>query len=132
CAYDNLGHETSGKKYCADGTPVAGQQFAYGFDDIGNRGTTQAGGDQYGANLRYASYTANTLNQYTSRTVPGAVDILGSATNTANVTVNDQSTHRKNDYYRKELYLDNIKATLFQSITNMDVLTTNTMVDIYT
>ena len=45
-AYDSSGQVTSGKKYWADGTPVAGEQFAYGFDDIGNRATSQAGGDQ--------------------------------------------------------------------------------------
>ena len=65
-----MGKVTYRKKYWAIGTPVAGQQFAYGFDDIGNRVTTQAGGDQCGANLSYANYTVNTRNQYTSRTVP--------------------------------------------------------------
>jgi hypothetical protein len=35
--YDSLGQVISGKKYWADGTPVAGQQFEYTFDDIGNR-----------------------------------------------------------------------------------------------
>jgi hypothetical protein len=69
----------SGKKYWSDGTPVAGQQFQYGFDDIGNRTSTAQGGDQWGANLRYASYGANSLNQYTNRTVPSYVDVLGSA-----------------------------------------------------
>ena len=28
--YDSLGQVRSGKKYWADGTPVAGQQFEYG------------------------------------------------------------------------------------------------------
>ena len=35
--YDELGQVISGKKYWSDGTPVAGQQFTYNFDDIGNR-----------------------------------------------------------------------------------------------
>ena len=35
--YDSLGQVTSGKRYWADGAPVAGEQFEYGFDDIGNR-----------------------------------------------------------------------------------------------
>lgn len=35
--YDTLGQVTSGKKYWSDGTPVAGEQFAYAYDDIGNR-----------------------------------------------------------------------------------------------
>jgi len=47
--YDALGQVVSGKKYWADGTPVAGHQFEYGFDDISNRSSTKAGGDQSGA-----------------------------------------------------------------------------------
>jgi YD repeat-containing protein len=35
--YDSLGQVTSGKRVWQDGTPVAGQQFEYAFDDIGNR-----------------------------------------------------------------------------------------------
>ncbi len=43
--YDSLGQVISGKRYWADGTPVAGQQFEYGFDDIGNRRTAAHGGN---------------------------------------------------------------------------------------
>jgi YD repeat-containing protein len=96
--YDGLGQVTSGVKYWSDGTPVAGQQFGYIFDSIGNRQSTTAGGDQNGANLRSAVYGANNLNQYTGRTVPNAVDVIGSATNGASVTVNGQTTYRRNDY----------------------------------
>src|SRR5262249_34507632 len=45
--YDSLGQVTSGKKYWADGTPIAGQQFEYSFDDIGNRQSAGSGGDQW-------------------------------------------------------------------------------------
>jgi len=98
--YDNLGQVVSGKKYWSDGTPVAGQQFEYTFDDIGNRKSAASGGDQSGASLRTAGYTNNALNQLTSRGVPGYVDIQGSATNTATVTVNNQPTYRHGDYFR--------------------------------
>ena len=47
--YDSLGQVTSGIKYWSDNSVVAGQQFGYGFDDIGNRINTSAGGDQWGA-----------------------------------------------------------------------------------
>jgi hypothetical protein len=41
--YDSLGQVTSGKKYWSDNnSPVAGQQFEYVFDDIGNRSSTKA------------------------------------------------------------------------------------------
>jgi RHS repeat-associated protein len=117
--YDTLGQVTSGIKYWSDGTPVAGQQFGYLFDSIGNRQSTTAGGDQTGANLRSATYSANNLNQYSSRTVPNAVDIIGSATNTATVTVNGQLTYRKNAYYRLQLGIDNSAGALFQPVTNL-------------
>ena len=44
-AYDYLGQVTSGKRFRQDGTPVAGQQFEYAFDGIGNRKTAGQGGD---------------------------------------------------------------------------------------
>lgn len=35
--YDSLGQVTSGNKFWSDGTAVAGEQFGYGYDGIGNR-----------------------------------------------------------------------------------------------
>lgn len=48
---------------------MAGQQFGYDFDDIGNRESTLV-------NARTGECTSN-VNQYTQRTVPGAVDMAG-------------------------------------------------------
>ena len=76
-----------GKKYWSDGTPVAGQQFEYGFDNIGNRKSAGSGGNQAGGNLHYQSYAANNLNDYTSRTVPGYAELLGSANSNATVSL---------------------------------------------
>jgi hypothetical protein len=56
-----------GQARLADGTAVAGQQFLYQFDDIGNRVACASGGNQWGSQLRYANYTANSLNQYSRR-----------------------------------------------------------------
>jgi len=114
--YDSLGQVISGKRYWFNGTPVAGQQFEYGFDDIGNRTQTKAGGDASGAGLRPASYTANLLNQYASRTVPGAVDVMGAALVGETVTVKSQSTYRKGEYFRKELSVGNGSAPVWQSV----------------
>src|SRR6266567_3299580 len=108
-AYDSLGQVVSGRKYWSDGTAVAGQQFEYAFDDIGNRKTTGSGGDhdQYGGALHYASYWANSLNQYTSRDVPGYVNVIGSAKTNATVSLWTPDgywaqTSRKADYFRGE------------------------------
>ncbi len=121
--YDKLGQVTSGKRYWNDWTPVAGQQLEYGFDDIGNRTSTKAGGDAGGAGLRAANYSANSLNQYTTRDVPGAADVLGVAHASATVTVNGQSPYRRGEYFRQELSLNNASAALWESVTNIASLT---------
>ncbi len=116
--YDKLGQVKSGKKYWSDWTPVAGQQFEYGFDDIGNRTGTKVGGDASGANLRSASYTANKLNQYSSRTVPGYVDVTGVALAGSTVTVNGPTppVYRRTEYFRKELTAANTSLPVWQSV----------------
>ena len=114
--YDSPGQVTSGCKYWADGTPVAGQQFDYTFDTIGNRTQTQTGGDQSGAGLRPASYSVNSLNQITSRDVPGYVDVKGVSIATNTVTVNGQTAYRKWEYFRSELPADNSSSALWTSI----------------
>jgi RHS repeat-associated protein len=145
--YDSLGQVASGKRYWGDGTVVAGQQFEYGFDDIGNRKTAASGGDEWGANLRYENYTANTLNQYSSRTVPGAMDVLGAAHSNATVTVQGSAggppavpgdppgtfrTTRKGEYYRGEIFFNNSTGLVWLSITNLAVLPNGTNADITT
>jgi RHS repeat-associated protein len=131
-AYDTLGQVTSGKRYWSDGGIVAGQQFEYSFDDIGNRLTVASGGDQSGANLRSQNYSANNLNQYTQRTVPPYVDVQGSAHSNATVTVNLQSTYRKAEYFRAELSADNSSGPLWFGVTNVAVLTNGSGPDIVT
>ncbi len=100
---------------------MAGQQFEFAFDDIGNRTSTLAGGDANGTGLRSASYGANALNQYTNRTVPGAVDILGAAHALSTVTVNDDAAYRKGEYFWKEVALDNASAPVWNSLTTKAV-----------
>jgi RHS repeat-associated protein len=112
--YDSLGQVTSGRKFWRDGTPVAGQQFDYTFDDIGNRKQTKAGGDQTGGGKRVASYSVNDLNQYTQRDVPGGFDVLGVARGT--VTVNGNSTYRKSEYFRNEVSVNNGSVPQLQNV----------------
>lgn len=119
--YDGLGQVTSGKKYFADDTPVAGQQFEYDFDNIGNRQTASAGGDPAGANLRTSEYAANSLNQYTQRTVPGGADVTGTAASDATVTVNNEPVYRKGEYFWKELLLDNSSSALLSKVKTVGV-----------
>jgi RHS repeat-associated protein len=127
--YDTLGQVTSGKRY-ANGVPLAGQQFEYAFDTIGNRKQARSGGDTNGANLRPSDYTVNLLNQYASRTVPGYVNVLGEATNAATVTVNKQATTRQGSYYRAELTVTNTSVPLWVGLTNVAVLNQGTNADL--
>jgi RHS repeat-associated protein len=130
--YDKLGQVTSGKKYWSDGTPVAGQQFEYLYDDIGNRKVASSGGNEWGTGLRQASYTANNVNQYTTRTSPGYVDVIGAANSDSTVTVNNTPAYRKGEYFRGEVPVNNANH-LWLGLTNIgvlddtpDLLTTNT------
>jgi RHS repeat-associated protein len=111
--YDKLGQLTSGKHYWDDATPVAGQQFEYSYDDIGNRSATMEGGDQSGAGLRRSSYSANLLNQFTNRTLSGAADIIGIAHPSAAVTVNGDNTYRKGEYFWKEFSISNTNSAMW-------------------
>jgi RHS repeat-associated protein len=115
--YDGLGQVISGKKYFSDGTPVAGQQFEYNFDDIGNRTSTASGGDNVGQSLRPANYYANLLNQYTNRDVPNGLDIIGLGFATNGVSVNgDASAYRHGEYFCYPIYVNNSSAAQWQSV----------------
>jgi RHS repeat-associated protein len=128
--YDALGQVIYGIKYWSDGTVVAGQQFGYVFDDIGNRKRAVAGGDQNELNWHWANYNVNSLNQYIRRSVPPYVNILGSANSNATVTVNNQIAYRKGDYYRAELNVINSTGALWLTVTNLAVLNSGTNADI--
>ena len=87
--YDDLGQLKSGKRSWSDTKPVAGQQFEYGFDDIGNRTNTVSGG-------RSANYTANALNQYTAKE-NNTVRVVGTADDGATVGVTNAPITGKKD-----------------------------------
>jgi len=57
--------------------------------------------------LREGLYGVNVLNQYTNRTVPGFVDVVGVALATKPVYVNGQMASRKGEYFRRELSVSN-------------------------
>jgi RHS repeat-associated protein len=115
--YDKLGQVVSGKKYWQDGTPIPGMQFEYGFDDIGNRQSTKAGGNASGVALRPATYRPNLLNQYTNRTVPGGLDVLGAASATNSVTVNGSpADYRHGEFFQELITTNNTNAAMWQTV----------------
>jgi len=96
-SYDDLGQVTGGAKKLSGGTTIPGLDYSYAFDEIGNRETASS-------NLSPANdgtYTADALNQYSQRSVPRFVDILGTADPSATVTVNSESTTRTGEYFLK-------------------------------
>ena len=109
--YDDKGQVISGVKKDSNNNAMAGQSFNYSFDDIGNRLTETKGM----AGMDY-NYTANNVNQYTQRTIPGAVPIAGSAATDATVRVKDVDTgqvyHTTRDgkYFSKAVPVDNSTA----------------------
>ena len=115
-SYDALGQVVGGHKNFYDGTPVPGQQFDYGFDTVGNRTQTKAGGDQTGGNQRLATYTVNILNQITSRDYPGTNDVVGAALATNTVAVNDQMAWRKGEYFWATVKSNNTATAQWEGI----------------
>jgi RHS repeat-associated protein len=116
--YDDRNELTGARRYwLADWSPVAGQQFAYDYDNIGNRKTASSGGDTNGANLRTNSYTANNLNEYTAVSTPGYKDIIGVALATNSVTVNGGTADRKAEYFHREIPIGNGSGPLWTNMT---------------
>jgi YD repeat-containing protein len=117
--YDSLGQVTNANKYWQNGTPVPGEQFGDAFDNIGNRTGTTMGGNQSGGGLRSATYTANDLNQYTSRTVPNGFDILGQANVASAVLVNGSPVgYRNGEFYQSLFKVTNSSAPVWVAVTN--------------
>jgi len=96
-SYDDLGQVTGGAKKLSGGTTIPGLDYSYAFDEIGNRET----GSSALSPANDGAYTADALNQYSQRTVPRFVDILGTADPSATVTVNSESTTRTGEHFLK-------------------------------
>ena len=112
--YDDLGQVTSASKFWSDNSAVGGQQFEYTFDQIGNRTGTKTNG-------RVASYTPNLLNEYSDRVVPGAFDVVGTAAPDTTVTVNNQGTTRKGDYFSKAVPVENRGSAAYRVVKTVGV-----------
>jgi len=115
--YDALGQVTNAVRRWSANAPVSGQDYRYTFDDIGNRKTAQNGGSS-----STSTYSANSLNQYESRTVAGVVDVTGLATNAATVTVNDIRATRHGDYFHAQVPVANSVAPVYTNLITVGVL----------
>ena len=88
--------------------------FDYAYDPIGNR-TSATEYDESGAPL-FAEYAANSLNQYTQRTVPGYAAVRGEADTNAFVTVNERPVSRVGAYFHGGDYADNTLSNLYHDL----------------
>lgn len=108
--YDALGQVTSAEKRLSDdATVLPGYSFAYDFDDVGNRQSATVNG-------RSASYTADSLNQYSGRVVPGAVDVRGNASTAVTVLVNNALAARTGADFFKAVSVTNSSAPVNAAI----------------
>ena len=113
--YDALGQVTAGRKHLPNDTIINGTDYAWTFDDIGNRKSATV-------NSQISNYSTNLLNQYASRTVPGVVDISGAAQPDAKVTVTvgsglPQPVTRQGDFFYKQAAVDNSSAAKYVPVT---------------
>lgn len=110
--YDDRDQVVGGKHYWNDGTPVAGQQFDYQYDNLGNRLNSKSGGNDTGGGQRTAYYDVNALNQYSKRHYPSTEDVIGVATAPATVSVNGSTSGvlEKEEYFWKDLTVTNSSA----------------------
>ena len=116
--YDDRNGPPGASRFWADQTLVAGQQFEFAYDAVGNRQTMKRGGDEAGAGRLATAYTVNQLNQYTAIAHPGAADVLGVATAPATVTVNGQAAYERGEYWWKSVPVANGTGPQWAAITN--------------
>jgi hypothetical protein len=115
--YDYLGQVTNGVRLWQNGNLMPWRQYAYAFDEIGNRLRAITGGDLRGQNRHTAAYAVNSVNQITERAVPGAAGVTGADIPTARVTVNGTTADRRGTYFWKELSLNNPNAPVWTNLT---------------
>ncbi|MCA1810172.1 MAG: hypothetical protein LC725_12120, partial [Lentisphaerae bacterium] len=129
--YNTRSEVTGAERYFGTNTnsldnPVGLQDWSYAYDNIGNRSASSR------ANA-ISDYSANLLNQYTQRTVPGYADILGTAETNVTVTVNTQAVTRQSYYppshgtsygatrWHKRLDVDNVLTSAYEEIVTTGV-----------
>jgi YD repeat-containing protein len=124
--YDDRSQVTSEQtKLGGSATVLIGRDDAFAYDNIGNRSSTS--GTTH--NAATANYTANALNQYTQRSVPGTFDVAGAAGSGATVTVNGSSSgvSRHGEYFFKGHPLSNNPNAAFANLTISDGTTSATL-----
>ena len=106
----NLRSEVVSARRTKGGASVRGFDEDFSYDPIGNHVAT-TNYDETGSAI-VSEYTANSLNQYTSRTVPGVAAARGFALTNATVTVNESPTWRLGEYFYGSDEFDNSQSSV--------------------
>ena len=106
----NLRSEVVSARRTKGGASVRGFDEDFSYDPIGNRVAT-TNYDETGSAI-VSEYAANSLNQYTSRTVPGVAAARGFADANATVTVNENPTWRLGEYFFGSDEFDNSQSAV--------------------
>ncbi len=115
--YDNCGGVTRAEHKESGGTKLAGQQFGYSYDGIGNR---TAASDGTSASALPNGYTPGVLNQYSQVGDSGTRHVLGKAPTTSAVTVNSAATTRQGEWFSSAIVADNSSGSVWQSVAVSD------------
>ncbi|MEM9445231.1 MAG: RHS repeat-associated core domain-containing protein [Verrucomicrobiota bacterium] len=111
--YNDKGEVISGNKSFSAGVPVSGMQHSYQYDPIGNRLSATINGN-------ITTYGPNEKNQYANRTVPGIVDIQGSAATDAIVTVKSsqevKQASRRGEYFHAGVAMNNSSGAVTEDL----------------
>ncbi len=97
-----------------DSAEVRGFDYDYAYDPIGNRICTTNYDEQ--GNALVSSYSANALNQYTQRTVPGHAAVRGEILTNATVTVNERPVWRSGSYFYGGDSADNTASSVYKDL----------------
>ena len=120
----NSRNEVISARRTKNGEIIRGFNEDFEYDPIGNRiwSTTY---NELGE-PKTSQYSANNLNQYTSRTVPGYAAVRGHADADATVTVNEKPTYRYGEYFFGSDEFDNSQFALEAELVTSAVLASPT------
>ena len=120
----NLRSEVVSARRTKGGASVCGFDEDFSYDPIGNRIATTNYTETGSAIV--SEYTANSLNQYTSRTVPGVAAVRGFADADATVTVNENPTWRLGEYFFGSDEFDNSQSSVDAALVTTAALASST------
>ena len=120
----NLRSEVVSARRTKGGASVCGFDEDFSYDPIGNRIATTNYTETGSAIV--SEYIANSLNQYTSRTVPGVAAVRGFADADATVTVNENPTWRLGEYFFGSDEFDNSQSSVDAALVTTAALASST------